>query len=79
VGGIGGCWDATIKRMCAKSGDDMTKEEKQKLKAFFTAQFFHDADVYGPDYSTLTSGDIEGFSLEAIGKVIDKFDETKIN
>lgn len=57
----------------------MTQETKNKLKAYFAAQFFRDADVYGPDYSTMTSGDIEGFSLEAVGKVIDSFDEEKIS
>lgn len=57
----------------------MSPETKAKLKAFFAAQFFKDADVYGPDYSTVTSGDIEGFSLEAVGKVIDQFDEDKIS
>lgn len=57
----------------------MDETLKAKLKAFFAAQFFDDADVYGPDYSTMTSGDLEGFSLEAIGKVIDEFDPSKIN
>lgn len=57
----------------------MDEVMKAKLKAFFAAQFFKDADVYGPDYSTMTSGDLEGFSLEAIGKVIDAFKPEEIN
>jgi hypothetical protein len=57
----------------------MTNEQKAKLKAFFASQFFKYADTYGPDWSTLTSGDLEAFSLEAVGKVIDEFDEDKIS
>lgn len=56
----------------------MTLEEKAKLKAFFAAQLYVEGDTYGPAYSDLTGGDLEGFSLEAIGKVIDKFDSNKV-
>ena len=55
----------------------MDKIEKEKLKAFFAAQLYEDGDLNGPDYSEETGGDLEGFSLEAIGKVIDKFDPRK--
>lgn len=54
----------------------MTKKEKDlflKLKAYFCASFFSHGDLSGPDYSTLTGGDVEGFSLEAINRVIDEF------
>lgn len=57
----------------------MTKETKAKLKAFFAAQFFKYADTNGPDYSTLTGGDLEAFSLEAVNKVIDAFDEEAVS
>lgn len=56
----------------------MTKELKEKLKAFFASQFYKYADTYGPDYSEHTGGDLEAFSLEAVCKVIDEFDESKI-
>lgn len=51
---------------------------KQKLKAYFASSLFNDADTYGPDYSEYTGGDLEAFSLEAINKVIDSFDPSKI-
>ena len=57
----------------------MTDETKAKLKAFFAAQFFSYADTYGPDYSEWTSGDLDGFSLEAVGRLIDAFDEKKFD
>lgn len=71
--------DITSKRMCTTIGDYVTKEIKEKLKAFFAAQFYTHATVHGPDYSTCTGGDLEGFTLEGVGKAIDEFDETKIN
>ncbi len=57
----------------------MSPEIKAKLKAFFVASFFKYADTYGPDWSEVTSGDLHAFSLEAVNKVIDDFDESKIN
>jgi hypothetical protein len=55
----------------------MIKETKQKLKAFFAANFYKYADTEGKPWSELTGGDIEAFSLEAVGKVIDAFEEEK--
>lgn len=53
-------------------------EVKQKLKAFFAAQFYTYADTYGAPYSELTGGDLEGFSLEAVCSTIDAFEPSKI-
>lgn len=37
---------------------------KKKLKAYFTANLFSKGDLYGPAYSTLTGGDLEGYKLK---------------
>ncbi len=56
----------------------MTNKQKAKLKAFIVASFYKYADVRGPDYSEYTGGDLEGFTIEALSKLIDEFDEAKI-
>jgi hypothetical protein len=53
-------------------------EWKAKLKAYFASQLWEEGDMYGPPYSEVTGGDLEGFSLEKVNKVIDKFDPGKI-
>lgn len=52
--------------------------EKEKLKAYFSSQLFINGDCYGPNWSEWTSGDVEGFTLERIHMLIDRFDESKI-
>lgn len=51
---------------------------KIKLKAWFAAQFYNEASVYGEPISDVTGGELEGFSLEDVNRVIDKFDPETI-
>lgn len=53
----------------------MTDETKMKLKAFFSYKFFAYGDVRGRPYDNESELALEGFSLKAVNRVIDEFDE----